>query len=110
MPRKSFKNNLNQGVNKFFSANDSQEIPTITTTTAVPTIMTARATHDVQAATATHDVQRTKRLNIRIEPLLKEYIAETAWRMRMSEADFIRTLVIAHRNTAQAPPKEGDLV
>jgi len=89
MSKKSFKANV-QGADRLFSIND--------------TTSNTQATHDT-SATQDSQATATQRINIRIDPDLKNYASDAAWKNRMSVTEYICHLIKKDQSEQENTPE-----
>ena len=87
MSKKSFKATV-QGADRLFSINDSTQ--------------GAQTTHEVQNTQDT-TATATQRINIRIDPELKNYASDAAWKNRMTVTEYICHLIKKDQSEQENP-------
>lgn len=78
MAKKNFTSDIAVGTDRFFSANDPKD---------------TQDTKDTPSVQNTQDVQGVYRINLKLEGKYKEFLAEEAWKRRISVTALLNQII-----------------
>lgn len=105
MAKKSFKQDIATGADRFFSVHDMTEdtedsMDTRNIRGVSHLVETGDVYHAPQrvARTQTETAPKSYRINLKLDPGLKEYLADEAWRNRISVTELINRMIREYRD------------
>lgn len=105
MAKKSFKQDIATGADRFFSVHDAEE--DTRDTQSMQNTRGVSHTAEVDevyreprrgAWTQADAAPKPYRINLKLDPGLKEYLADEAWRNRISMTELINRMIRAYRD------------
>lgn len=100
MSKKNFRADIASGADRFFSVNDvveTQAEADMQDTKVIKSVKATEETRDTQGTKDTSDTQQYYRINLKLRAEYKDYLADEAWRQRISITELLNRMIGEYR-------------